>query len=301
MKLRPQLLLLLALVWAVVGTGMGYADGGDASAAAALGARYRGLQVQLGHSQFQRPLYLESSENADGVVGDAYALIEFPFATTAVALKTPANWCDILLLHLNIKYCRVGGDANGVVLRVDVGTKQDQPLADAFPVSFAYRVVAATPDYLKVILAADQGPLGTHDYRVALELIPVAGGRTFVHFTYAYAYGLAGRLALQAYFGTLGRDKVGFTVTGEQADGSPLNIGGMRGLVERNTMRYYLAIEAFLGALAAPPLLRQEKSLRDWFAASERYPRQLHEMDQTEYLDMKHKEFLRAASEPRTP
>jgi hypothetical protein len=64
-------------------------------------------------------------------------------------------------------------------------------------------------------------------------------------------------------------------------------------VVERNTMRYYLAIEAFLGALAAPPQARFEKRLRDWFAAAERYPRQLHEMEQGEYLDMKRKERLR--------
>ena len=58
-------------------------------------------------------------------------------------------------------------------------------------------------------------------------------------------------------------------------------------------MRYYLAIEAFLGSLSAPAGARVEKSLRDWFAASERYPRQLHEMEQGEYLAMKRKEYLR--------
>ena len=36
-----------------------------------------------------------------------------------------------------------------------------------------------------------------------------------------------------------------------------------------------------------------EKSLRDWFAGSERYPRQLHEMGEAEYLAMKRKEYLR--------
>jgi hypothetical protein len=86
---------------------------------------------------------------------------------------------------------------------------------------------------------------------------------------------------------------VGFTVVGKQSDGQALHIGGMRGLVERNTMRYYLAIEAFLGALSAPPQARLEKSLHDWFAAIERYPRQLHDLEQSEYLDMKRKEYLR--------
>ena len=110
-----------------------------------------------------------------------------------------------------------------------------------------------------------------------LEAVPLEAGDTFIHFSYSFAYGLAGRLALQVYLGTIGRDKVGFGVAGTGSDGKPVYIGGIRGLVERNTMRYYLAIEAFLGAVSAPPQERLERRLRDWFAASERYPRQLHE------------------------
>lgn len=51
--------------------------------------------------------------------------------------------------------------------------------------------------------------------------------------------------------------------------------------------------EAFLGALSAPLPARQEKSLRDWFVAIERYPRQLHELEQSEYLEMKRREYSR--------
>jgi hypothetical protein len=75
----------------------------------------------------------------------------------------------------------------------------------------------------------------------------------------------------------------------------------MRGLVERNTMRYYLAIESNIGALSAPPQARLEKSLRDWFAAIEAYPRQLHELEQDEYLAMKRKEYSRARGAVRPP
>jgi hypothetical protein len=123
-------------------------------------------------------------------------------------------------------------------------------------------------------------------------------GKTFIHLSYSYAYGLVGRLAMQAYLGTTGRNKVGFTVAGTQTDGQPLHIGGMRGVVERNTMRYHLAIEAFLGALSEPPQAQLEKRLHDWFAAIERYPLQLHEMEQAAYLDMKRKEYRRQQAEP---
>jgi hypothetical protein len=287
----PVRLVVLAL--ACVGAGITHADDTDANSAAALRAKYGVLRDQLGHNQFQRPLYMDSREASGSVAGDIYALINYPFATAGAALNGPARWCDIMMLHINTKYCGASTDSQGSVLQVNIGKKHDQPLDEAYRLHFAYRVAAATPDYLKVMLTADEGPLGTRDYRVILEAVPVDGVGTFIHLTYSYAYGVAGRLAMQVYLGTIGSGKVGFTVVGTRSGGRPRHIGGMRGLVERNTMRYYLAIEAFLGALSVPPQARQEKSLRDWFAATERYPRQLHDLEQREYLDMKRSEYLR--------
>lgn len=291
----PARLFVVAL--ACLGAGLAHADNSDANSAAALRTKYGALQDQLSRNQFQSPLYMDSSETSGSVTGDIYALINYPFATADAALNRPTRWCDILMLHVNTKYCRASTDGHGSVLQVNIGRKYDQPVDEAYRVDFAYRVAAETPDYLKVMLTADEGPLSTRDYRVILEAVPLNDGATFIHFTYSYAYGFAGRLAMQAYLGTIGSGKVGFTVTGKQSDGRPLHIGGMRGLVERNTMRYYLAIEAFLGALSAPPQARLEKSLRDWFAAIERYPRQLHEMEQSDYLDMKRREYRRQQAE----
>lgn len=79
-------------------------------------------------------------------------------------------------------------------------------------------------------------------------------------------------------------------------------IGGMRGVVERNTMRYYLAVEAYLGALSAPADSRLEKRLNGWHDAVERYPLQLHELNRDEYLAMKRKEIQRQrAADSPTP
>jgi hypothetical protein len=258
-----------------------------------LRAKHAELGNKLGHNQFRKPLYLDSSESPDGVKGNVYALIDHPFATAAAALNSPEDWCEILILHINTKYYRASRGDQGSILNMIVGTKQDRPLNLANRLEFVYRVAAQTPNYLQVTLNADQGPLGTRDYRIVFEAVAVDGGRTFIHVSYAYGFGTVGRLAMQAYLGTLGRSKVGFTVAGTQADGRPRHVGGMRGVVERNTMRYYLAIEAYLGALSTPAQARLEKRLRDWFAAAERYPRQLHEMERDEYLDMKRKEYLR--------
>jgi hypothetical protein len=293
--------LLLAIALTCMGARIARADDVDATAAASLHARYIGLQDRLGHNRFQRPLYLDSSETPERVTGDIYARIDYPFATVRAGLNNPGDWCDILSLHFNTKYCRAASGSHGAVLNVSIGRKYDEPLEEAYRVDFDYRVAAQTANYLQVRLDADAGPLGTRDYRIALEAVPLESGRTFIHFSYAFSYGLVARLALQVYLATIGRDKVGFALAGTQSGGQPVYIGGIRGLVERNTMRYYLAIEAFLGALSAAPQERLDRRLHAWFAAIERYPRQLHEMEQGEYLEMKHKEYLRQQSEPRAP
>ncbi len=270
-----------------------YASGAVAQSAAGLHANYAELRQQLASNQFRQPLHLDSSEAENRVAGNAYALIDHPFATVVAALNSPGNWCEILILHINTKYCRPSSGSQGNILNVSIGTKGEQPLDEAYRVQFAWRVAAKAPDYLRVTMDAADGPLSTRDYRIAIEAVPVDGGQTFIRLSYAYAFGSAGRLAMQLYLGTAGRNKIGFTIAGTQADGQPRHIGGTRGAVERNTMRYFLAIGAFLGALSVPPRAQLEKRLRDWFAAVERYPRQLHEMEQGEYLEMKRKEHLR--------
>ena len=70
-----------------------------------------------------------------------------------------------------------------------------------------------------------------------------------MHLSYSYGSGVAGRLAMQGYLATAGADKVGFTVTGRDGSGQPIYIGGVRGAIERNAMRYYLAIDAHLASL----------------------------------------------------
>jgi hypothetical protein len=95
------------------------------------------------------------------------------------------------------------------------------------------------------------------------------------------------RLAIETYLDTVGRGKVGFTSIGTQADGRPIYVGGVRGVIERNAMRYYLAVIAYVDALSAPPRQQLESRLEEWFMLTERHPVQLHEIERAEYLSMK--------------
>jgi hypothetical protein len=267
------------------------------SRAASLREKYLSLTQQLAQNQFQRPLYLESQELPSALKGDIYGVLNFPFAKVSGTLNDPVqgpdNWCDVLILHLNTKYCHASTGANGTVLAVNIGKKTEESLSSSYRVEFNFRSAASASDYFRVELSAAKGPLSTKDYRIVLEAIPVSDNRTFIHLTYAYGYGTAGRLAMKTYLATIGSDKVGFSTTRDESTGETRYIGGVRGLVERNTMRYYLAIEAFLGALASPENARVDKRFGDWFDATEQYPRQLHEVSREDYMQMKHNEYQR--------
>ena len=261
--------------------------------AATLRAKHDSLREKLAANPFQRPLVLESTQSSGDLKGEVYAVVDQPFETVGPALQGMNHWCELLILHLNVKGCSFAGQPGAEVLSLVVGRKFDQPLDEGYKVEFAYSTPAASADYLRVQMAAESGPMGTRDYRLALEAVPLDDKRSFIHMSYAYGYGTAARLAMQAYLATAGSAKIGFSIIGKGDDGKPVYIRGVRGVVERNTMRYYLAIEAYLGSLAAPPGERQEKRLRDWFAATERHAAQLHEIERDEYLAMKHHEIER--------
>jgi hypothetical protein len=141
--------------------------------------------------------------------------------------------------------------------------------------------------------------MGSSNYLIRLQAVPLAGERTFLHFTYSYTVNALGRMAMSAYLMTGGAGKVGFTVAGNPAADPPQYIEGVLALLERNTMRYFLAIDTFLQFANAPSEGQFDKRLRTWFAAIEQYPRQLHEMDLPTYLAMKRAEYTRQQTPSR--
>lgn len=268
---------------------------------ARLREKYQSVREQLTRNAqevFRNPIVLESVETSGSLKGDVYAVVAHPMDEVLAALRDMAEWCDLLILHLNVKYCRSPAEAGADSLTLFLGRKVFQPLPKAYRLDFAFRVVAATPDYLEIMLAADRGPFGTRDYRIVVRAVSIGDGRSFIHLSYAYAYGFMARVAMQAYLATFGSDKVGFTVVGTQRGGQPQYVEGVRGVLERNTVRYYLAIEVFLDALSVAAPDRPEKRLNDWFDASERYALQLHEVGRDEYLQMKREEYRRQRSVP---
>jgi hypothetical protein len=285
--------VLAASTLCVVTALAGESKPAQASPADLLRQRQAVLREQLARSPLQPGLYLESVERSNALQGDAYALVEHSFATVRNAFQNPDSLCEALLLHLNIKYCRAGSKDGRPVVSVAVGKKTEQPLSDTYRVDFDHSVTTLDADYMRVNLHAKEGPVGTKDYRIALEMVALDVEHSFVHIQFAYTTGMAARLATNFYLVSGGRDKVGFTRTADTDDSRPQFVGGLRGIAERNTMRYFLAIDAYLSALSIPRQQRFAASTERWFAATERYPLQLHEIDRDAYLAMKRAEYRR--------
>lgn len=264
-----------------------------ADPAAALQAKRVELQPLLRAQAFGEPLHLSSREGSDQVEGDVHAEVGYAFAQVAAAFKSASAVCELLFLHLNARDCRPSSTPAGEILTLTVGPKRGQALGAWYRIDYSLRIEFATATYLRATLNAAHGPLSTRDYRIVVEAVPIDAGRSFVHLGYAYSYGFVARMAMKAYLATTGRSKIGFTVLGLDTEGQPLYVRGERAALERNVIRYYLALLAYCSVNTGTPLQQMEARLRAWFAHTERYAAQLHELDLDEYLHEKHADLAR--------
>ena len=248
---------------------------------------YHRNMARLETNSFGLPLFLESIERDDRVHVDVYGVFDYPFSSVVDVLKVPANWCDIVSLHPNIKACTYREQPGTWLLTFFIGNKVYQPPEDTRQVVYHFRKVDQQQGYLDIILSADAGPFGTKDHVMRFEALPIDGERTFVNVSYAYSDSVALRLAAKIYFATLGRSKVGFTVTGTDGNGKPVYIGGPRGAIERNAARYYFAIQVFMNTLRNPEESRFSVRISEWYDLTTRYRKQLFELDKKEYLAYK--------------
>ena len=250
--------------------------------ALALQQSQQGMQDRLQHSPFNRPLLLSSQEAAEHLGGDLYASLAPGLDALAPVAASAERWCEILLLLSNAKACRALPDTAPARLQLSISSSKTADASGASLTEFTLDARAAEPGYMAATLRAADGPAGTQNIQLRLEAIPQPGGHSFIHLQYAYDTHLLGRMAMQAYLQTLGRGKTGFTLIDQ--GGVPTPIGGARGVIERNTMRYFLGLECALTHAAQPVSERFGQMAACWWGAVEQYPQPLHEMARDEYL-----------------
>jgi len=263
--------------------------------AAALQATRNELLPQLSNNAFKEPIYLTSREEKKQIEGDIYAEVANPFADVTAAFKSARTVCELVILHLNVRACQASGNSGSETVNMALGPKRAMTSGELYRISYALRIEADTPAYFKASMRAQKGPLGTHDYRIVFEAMPTGSKQSFAHFSYSYSYDTMAKMAMDLYLATAGRNKIGFTVVGQNPDGQALHVSGERGSLERNVMRYYLALLAYSSITAGTPQEKMEARLKKWFALTERYPAQLHELELKEYLEEKRAELARSS------
>ena len=264
-------------------------------AATSLRARYQSLLPTLENNVFGAPLHIESEDSQGRIRGAIFGVVYHDLDALHAMVTSPAEWCEMLLIHPNIKYCAHQGNSNGdIVLTIYAGSKNYTTVQDARRSEYRVRVDTSQRGYLVANVSADRGALDTSEYRLMLEAVPIDDGDTFVHVNFSYRYGPMTRALTATYFSTLGRNKVGFSVIDKDREGKPIFVRGRTASLERTVMRTYLALQTWLEGQGKPADDRFEWRLRRWYFLTERYPRQLYKFKEDEYVDVKRRERANA-------
>lgn len=258
---------------------------------AALHAEFREFVAETAADGLDLPLAIRSREHDGVTYAEVSGVFEQPFAALSATLADATHWCEFLPLNFNIKSCTHHRGETHTLVTLYAGRKHYQTPDEAHQLEYRFHVAAQEPSFLKVVLSADDGPMGLRQSRIELAAMPVAGDRSFVRVELSQESGFVGRLAARSYLATLGKDKVGFSVEGRTPQGEPILVKGMQGMIERNAVRYFLAMRAQLASLALPAPQRLDARLRLWFDFTERYPEQLREMERGEYRRTKLQEW----------
>ncbi len=257
-----------------------------------LQARYVTLKDALKESKFDTPIYINSKVSRDILTGEVYGVVKNPkvtFDMISEAFTRLQNWCDFIPLHLNVKTCVYSQYEGKSYLTFYVGRKQYAAPDEVFALRYHFQVIKKTKNYFKVLLTAKKGPARTRDYRLQLDAMKT-NGHIYYRMISSYRPSGISRLGTKIYLKTSGSKKVGFSVVGTDRDGKPIYVSGIRGVIERNVIRYYLAGKAYIYTQHLPPNERFEARILYWYDETERYHRQLFEMKKSKYLQAKRKE-----------
>ena len=275
-----------AALLTIVGAMGGIPSPGNGAVAArdVLEADYAQLRPELQRSPFGLPLHLQSEEREDAVNGVVHAVIPHALGDLRRELRTLVQWCEVLILHLNVHQCRAVPPSS---LSLLMGRKGETAADADVPLDLTLTVAQSSANRFEVRMEAEDGPFGTRDYELDIQAMPVGEAQSFLRLSYSYSMSGAARLASSTYFRTAARDKVGFTVTGRTRSGEPEYIRGIRGALERNAMRYYLALDTWLDSRKPGRQMDRRARFLHWYRGTQRYPQQLGEVTLDEYLESK--------------
>ena len=239
---------------------------------------------------FDVPIIVETHDDNSHASCNVYGIMYHDIESLRPVLRSAENWCDILLLHPNIKACTAAHTNKKEILTIYSGRKYYHPPEAALELELDFNIATDTATDQKIQLSGEKGPFHTKNYEILIHAVPDGQGRTFLHLRYTYDYGIAFSMALKTYLGTIGRRKIGFTIAGRDKKGNPTYVKGAQGVIERNAVRYYFSIQAFLETLEFPQKDRYKQRFSRYYDLTDQYPAQLYELDKDDYIGGKIKE-----------
>ena len=231
------------------------------------------------------------SEKADNILkADVYAITQSSIAELYKALSTPENWCEFVPLHLNVKSCTYTQDEHSTVTFY-AGRKYYKSPEETQELEYRFQVTEHEDDRFKVQLTAEDGPYGTSNYIIVLEVISL-NSEALLHMYISYRTSFISRSATLVYLSTIGKDKVGFSIAEEKEGDKPVYVKGVKGIIERNVMRYFLALLIYLDTLNLDSADLFNQRAEQWYELTDQYATQLHELEKEEYMEAKRKERI---------
>ena len=255
-----------------------------------LNDKYKKIKEALSENVYGIPIHIESENINKLMRGDVYAVINHPYNQISENLASLKSWCDIMPQHLNIKACTYRYVDNQCRLIFYTGRKFYEKPDNVYHLDYQFKINTINNNYFNAALSSEKGPLDTTDYLIRIEAIPLSENSTFIHLSYEYKYGFWTSIAMSTYLSTIGYNKLGFTVSEKDKNKQPIYIKGVRGVIERNSMRYFFAIKSYLDTLHYPVTTRFLNRTRYWFELTEKHHRQLYEMDKNDYVKYKKRE-----------
>ncbi|MDJ0958679.1 MAG: hypothetical protein QNI91_17565 [Arenicellales bacterium] len=235
-----------------------------------------------------KPFYLHAEVVKRRQMGEAALYFEQPFKEISSSLSKLGNWCEVLLLHLNTKACTHSRRKRDKTLTIYLGRKFYQDPDDAFVMTYNFET-EKKKDYFSALITAEDGPLGTSDYRIHFE-VALINGRTFGRIQVSQKHSWLSSKAAKLYVATKGRKKQGISIVDYDEKGKPIYSSGEQAIAERNLLRYYFAITAYVYSQNGTRSDRFKDSLDYWYDQTEQYE-QLYEVDRSQYMKDKYKEY----------
>ena len=251
--------------------------------------RYKSLQTKINENKDH--FFIESSVTGGSATGEVYGVLPYSIQSLETVLTSTEHWCNATIIHINIKSCIIDRpDTGSPVITLYVADEDYTEPELAEKIQYRFKIHTDSPEYIHITLSATSGPLDSGSSSIDIKAVKLGGQSSLVSLDYSMHIGAFSRAILSTYLATLGRNKVGFTETTESTKTVPKYIGGIAGVMERNTMRYYFAFDAYLAALKEPDNKKFPAALNHWFNYTEKYRKQLYEIERPEYIKRKNKE-----------